>query len=100
MGSSSAGQERRIFLKSGLLVGCYDLQLYQVLEEHDSHLVRAVYPRAASWWPSDWGKVPIPLPLEVTLYRRQLVVARDASALWMEVYQLFLEQVAAGWNAE
>ena len=44
--------------------------------------------------------MPIPLPLEVTLYRRQPVVARDSSAPWMEVYQLFLEQVAAGWNVE
>ena len=98
--SSLAGQERRIFFRTGLLVGRFDLQLYLALEESGSHLLGATYPRAPSWWPSDWGRVPIPLPLEVTLHRQQLVAAGDSSVWWKELYQLFLQQIAAGWDLE
>ena len=98
--SSLAGQERRIFARTGLLVGRVDLQLYQLLEEHGSHLLVTTFPRAPVWWPSDWGKVPVPMPLEVTLYRHQLKVAGDVSVLWLELYQLCLEQTAAGWDLE
>ena len=98
--SSLSGQERKIFSRTGLLVGRFDLQLYVSLEECGGHLIGATFPRAPAWWPSDWGRVPIPLPLEVSLHRQQLVTASDSSAWWRELYQLFLQQIAAGWDLE
>ena len=89
-----------MFQDSGLLVGRFDQQLYAVLETLNSSLLRTIFPRAPGWWPLDWGKVPITLPLEVSLYRSQLVAAPDSTALWLELYQLFLEQIAAGWDLE
>ena len=98
--SSLAGQERRIFQRAGLLVGRFDLQLYETLSEFDGNRLTTVFPTAPSWWPADWGKVPVPFPIEISLYRHQLVEADDDALLWQEVYLLFLEQIAAGWDLE
>ena len=57
-----------------------------------------VFPLAPLWWPGDWGHLPITLPWEVSLYRSQLVSADPDDAVWKEVYQKFLEQLAGGWD--
>ena len=98
--SSLAGQERGIFSVSGLLVCRVDLQLYQLLREHQPQQLRAVFPRAPSWWPVDWGRIPICLPWEISFHRGRLVEAADNAAIWYETYQLFLQQLAAGWDLE
>ena len=98
--SSLAGQERRIFEASRLLVSRVDLQLYQILREHEPQRIRSIFPRAPSWWPGEWGRVPICLPWEVSLYRGRLVEARENDAIWHELYQLFMQQLAAGWDLE
>lgn len=96
--SSLAGQERQIFRSSGLLVSRFDFQLHQTLVDFSVGDLGRTFPAAPLWWPSDWGHLPITLPWEVSLYRSQLVSAGPDDAVWKEVYQLFLEQLAAGWD--
>ena len=98
--SSVAGQERRIFDVSRLLVSRVDMQLYQLLSEFRRQELRRVFPRAPEWWPRDWGRVPVTLPWEVSLRRAQLVAAEPDAPVWHEIYQLFLQQLAAGWDLE
>ena len=81
---------------SGLLVGRFDQQLFAVLEALDSQLLLTTFPRAPTWWPSDWGKVPVTFVIEVSLYRARLVSAPDTASLCLELCRLFLEQIAAG----
>ena len=101
--SSYAGQERRIFRSSGLLVTRFDFSLHQTLSDFSVGELKRAFPVAPLWWPLDWGHLPITLPWEVSLYRTDLVRASPDDVVWKEVYQLFLEQLAAGfdlhWNA-
>ena len=96
--SSLAGQERQIFRSSGLLVSRFDFQLHRTLADYSVGELARAFPAAPLWWPTDWGHLPITLPWEVSLYRSQLVSAGPGDAVWKETYQLFLEQLAAGWD--
>ena len=97
--SSLAGQERRIFSVSGFLVSRLDLQYFQLLREHQPHRLNVIFPKAPSWWPRDWGHLPIMLPWEIGIRKADLCAAPDENtAVWQEVYQLFLQQLAAGWD--
>ena len=99
--SSLAGQERRIFSVSGFLVSRLDLQYFQLLREHQPHRLHQVFPKAPSWWPRDWGHLPIMLPWEIGIRKAELCAASDKNApVWQEVYQRFLQQLAAGWDLE
>ena len=96
--SSYAGQERSIFRTRGFLVSHWDFQMYRMLSTHNVSLVPQVFPLAPLWWPADWGHLPITLPWEVSLNRSLLVSADHDEAVWQEVYQKFLEQLAGGWD--
>ena len=96
--SSYAGQERAIFRTRGFLVSHWDFQMYRMLNTHNVSLVPHVFPIAPLWWPADWGHLPITLPWEVSLNRSLLVSADHDEAVWHEVYQKFLEQLAGGWD--
>lgn len=99
--SSLAGQERRIFSVSGFLVSRLDLQFFQLLREHQPHRLHQIFPKAPSWWPRDWGHLPIMLPWEIGIRKADLCAASDENAaVWQDVYQLFLQQLAAGWDLE
>ena len=89
-----------MFARTGLLVTRWDYNLFDVLDEHGGHQLASVFPRAPSYWPAEWGSVPIPLPIELALYRHELIAADENSARWREVHLLFLEQIAAGWDLE
>ena len=95
---SLAGQERSIFRSRGLLVSRFDFTLYYALLETSARELAKVFPKPPLWWPGDWGNIPITLPLEASLNRVYLVNARDDAAVWKELYQLFLEQLAGGWD--
>ena len=69
-----------------------------MLNTHNVSLVPTVFPVAPLWWPGDWGHIPITLPWEVSVNRSQLVSADHDDAVWQEVYQKFLEQLAGGWD--
>ena len=96
--SSAAGQERSIFRTRGLLVSHLDFPTYEMLSTFNVGQVPTVFPTAPRWWPSDWGRIPITLPWELSLYRSKLVSADPSGPLWLEVYQKFLEQLAGGWD--
>lgn len=96
--STQAGQERAIFRTRGFLVSHLDFQMYRMLSIHNVSLVPTVFPLAPLWWPADWGHIPITLPWEVSLHRSLLVSADPEEAVWQEVYQKFLEQLAGGWD--
>ena len=96
--SSLAGQERSIFRARGLLVSRFDFATYYALLEHNARELSSVFPTPPLWWPGDWGHMPITLPWEVSTYRSQLVSANPTAAVWKELYQLFLEQWAGGWD--
>ena len=89
-----------MFAKSGYLVTRWDLEIFNSLDELNSARLGIVFPRAPAFWPTDWGSVPIPLPMDLSVYRHALIAADDDSALWQEMYLLFLEQIAAGWDLE
>ena len=95
---SLAGQERSIFRSRGLLVSRFDFTSYYALLENNARELPKVFPKPPIWWPSDWGNIPIMLPWELSLHRAQLVSANPDSALWKEIYQIFLEQLAGGWD--
>ena len=95
---SLAGQERSIFRSRGLLVSRFDFTLYYALLETSARELAKVFPKPPIWWPGDWGNIPITLPMEASLFRADLVSAKDEAAVWRELYQLFLEQLAGGWD--
>ena len=95
---SLAGQERSIFRSRGLLVSRFDFTSYYALLENNARELPKVFPKPPIWWPSDWGNIPIMLPWELSQHRAQLVSASPDSALWKEIYQIFLEQLAGGWD--
>ena len=98
--SSLAGHKRKIFDTTRLLVSRVDLQLYRMLREHEPQQTRRIFPRAPGWWRLEWGRFRIVLPLEVSLHRGRLVDAAPNAAVWVEMHQLFLQQLAAGWDLE
>ena len=96
--SSAAGQERAIFQARGLLVCHFDFQLYRAMYSFNVGEIHKLFPLAPQWWPTDWGRIPITLPWELSMYRTLLVSADPDDPLWKEVYQKFLEQLAGGWD--
>ena len=93
-----ATQERKAFRKDGVLVSRYDIPLYYSVSRFNSGSLYSIFPRAPTWWPEDWGELPVTLPWEVCLYRPRLVAADKDHPLWVEVYQRFMEQLARGWD--
>ena len=93
-----ATQERRAFRKDGVLVSRFDIPLYYAVSRFNAGGLYSIFPRAPKWWPGDWGDLPVTLPWEVCLYRSRLIAADGEDALWGEVYQKFLEQLALGWD--
>ena len=78
----------------------WDYNLFDVLDERGGHPLASVFPRAPPYWPGEWGLVPRPLPIELSLYRQELIAADKSSERWREVHLIFLEQIAAGWCLE
>ena len=95
---SLAGQERSIYRSRGFLVSRFDFTKYYALLENNARELPEVFPQPPMWWPENWGKIPITLPWEASLYRAHLVSADENAAIWKELYQLFLEQLAGGWD--
>ena len=93
-----AAQERQAFRKSGVLVSHFEYSLYQVVDRHNAGSLFQIFPRPPKWWPGDWGEIPVPLPMEVCLLRANLVAADGEHPLWASLFQLFLEQLAKGWD--
>ena len=93
-----AEQERRVFRKSGVLVSHYNMGLYRSMDRYNAGSLLQIFPRPPKWWPGDWGELPVPLPIEVCLHRAKLVAAGEAHPLWTMMHQLFLEQLAKGWD--
>ena len=98
--SSLAGQERSIFRSSGFLVSRFDFMAFHTMRNLNADALPQAFPTAPEWWPSEWGHLPVTLPWEFSLRRGDLVKADDDAAVWKEVYQLFLEQLAAGWDLQ
>ena len=89
-----------MFARTKLLATRWDYNLFDVLDEYGGHHLASVFPRAPSYWSVEWGSVPIPLPMELALYRHELIAADENSAKWREVHLLLLRQIAAGWDLE
>ena len=96
--ASRSGQERSIFRTRGFLISHLDFPMYRMLSTHNVSLVPTAFPVAPLWWPADWGRIPITLPWEISRNRILLVNASHEEAVWQEVYQKFLEQLAGGWD--
>ena len=78
----------------------FDFMLYHTLRNYNADQLPLAFPRAPDWWPTSWGHLPVTLPWEFTLKRALLVGAKPDSAVWREAYQLFLEQLAGGWDLQ